>query len=148
MSISAPIALTNSWPIYEASWRLPLMGGGLDARPVLEKNGIGQWNCRLSDDSLTWSESVYALFGIPVEERLTRALAKACYVQSSLIAMEALRTHALRHRRGFSLDARIQRPNGDLRWMRLKAAPVLCEGRIVRLAGTKQDVTAEYEDGF
>jgi PAS domain S-box-containing protein len=147
MSVVAALTLTNSWPIYEASWRLPIVGAGADAFPELEGEGIGQWSCRLSDEGLTWSEEVYRLFGIPAEERVTRSLARSLYLPHCRSSMEMLRAFSLRHNRGFTLDARIRRPDGDLRWMRLSAAPVLCEGRIVRLAGTKQDVTAKYDEG-
>jgi hypothetical protein len=51
--------------------------------------------------------------------------------------MERLRAYAIRHRRGFTLDAELQPAAGGRRWMRLIAAPA-CEGdRVVRLHGLK-----------
>ncbi|MCW2336823.1 PAS domain S-box-containing protein [Sphingobium sp. B2D3A] len=137
--------LTHSWPVYEASWRLPIMPMVNREESALDNQGIGLWSCRLTDESLTWSRAVYDLFGIPVEEKLTRSLATSIYLADSRAAMESLRAYAIRHRRGFTMDARLRRPDGALRWMRLTAVPVLCERRVVRLTGTKQDVTAEYE---
>ena len=130
--------LAHSWPIYEATWRLP------PSRDP-KSRATGTWSCRLSDEVLCWSPAVYALFGIPVEERLTRSLTLSFYLPHSRSALETLRAHAIRHKRGFSLDARIRRPDGELRWMRLTAAPVLCEGRVIRLEGTKEDVTRVHE---
>lgn len=97
------------------------------------------------DNAINWSPAVRDLFGLPHEEPLTRSLTVSLYLPESRLAMEALRAHAIRHHRGFTLDARIRRPDGEKRWMRLTAAPVLCNGRAVRLVGTKQDVTATYD---
>lgn len=59
--------------------------------------------------------------------------------------MEMLRAYAIRHHRGFTFDAQIRPVGGDMRWMRLSAVPVLSEGKVVKLMGVKQDVTAAYE---
>jgi hypothetical protein len=51
--------------------------------------------------------------------------------------MERLRSYAIRHKRGFTLDIEIRAAVGETRWTRLIAAP-LCEGnRAVRLHGLK-----------
>lgn len=149
-----PLALTHSWPLYEAARRLSLDGiVPFDpdiAMPGLEEDalaalGLGVWYCDLRDESLRWSKAVHDLFGIPQDEAPSRPLAVSLYLPDSRIAMEQLRTHAIRHRRGFTMDARIRRPDGDIRWMRLSALPILAGTQVVRLCGTKQDVTWEYD---
>ncbi len=57
--------------------------------------------------------------------------------------MERLRAYAIKHRRGFTLDAEIRPDRGDRRWMRLLAAPVCEGGRVVRLHGLKQIILSE-----
>jgi diguanylate cyclase (GGDEF)-like protein len=57
--------------------------------------------------------------------------------------LERLRTQAIASRSGFSLDARILRPDGQQRWMRIVAGTASANGRAVRLYGMKQDITAE-----
>nr|WP_284732141.1 PAS domain-containing protein [Sphingobium nicotianae] len=120
-----------------------------DAPPLAEDpfaaQGIGIWQCDLQTNRLNWTPAVYNLFGIPVGMEVHRALAVSLYVQESRSAMEELRAYAIRHRRGFTLDAQIRRPDGDLRWMRLSAIPVMEGRKVVRLCGTKQDVTVEYD---
>ena len=97
----------------------------------------GLWECDLSDDSLVWSGGVYDIFGLPRDAKLRRDEIVALYCEESRAAMERLRAHAIKHRRGFTLDAEIRPVVGGRRWMRLVAAPV-CEGeRIVRLHGLK-----------
>lgn len=134
MNLAKPLPLTHSWPLYEATERL-----------AATAPGVGYWLCNLADNALTWSAPVHELFGIPLDERPSRALALSLYLPDCRAAMELLRGHAIRHRRGFTMDARIRRADGDVRWMRLNAAPVIADRKVVRLVGTKQDVTPEYD---
>lgn len=112
---------------------------------MLDGQGIGRWSCRLQDNALSWSPAVYELFGLSADRPPSREHTVALYLPESRDAMEELRDYAIRHQRGFTLDARIRRLNGEERWMRLNAMPFMCERRVVRLFGTKQDVTAEYQ---
>jgi len=51
--------------------------------------------------------------------------------------MERLRSYAIEHRRGFTLDVEIRPVTGGSRWMRLITAPI-CDGdRVMRLHGLK-----------
>jgi PAS domain-containing protein len=157
MSLSFPSPLTHSWPLFEQRQRfdlgcltdgqngVPAMTGG-DTAPLTAR-GIGLWECDLHDNALTWTAGVYDLFGLPRGAILDRDAIAALYAEPSRAAMERLRAHAIKHRRGFTLDAEIVPVTGPRRWMRLIAAPV-CVGRhAVRLHGIKQDVTALYRDG-
>jgi PAS domain S-box-containing protein len=151
------LSLFHSWPLFDAEERIgPVQLEALgrlvrgaddddqDFAPFA--SDIGLWTCDLANNNaLLWSPEVHALFGIPVDEVLTRSLAASCYVPRSRVAMEALRAHAIHHRRGFTLDAMIRRPDGDSRWMRLSAMPVVADRKVVRLIGTKQDVTVVYD---
>jgi PAS domain-containing protein len=90
---------------------------------------------------------VHDLFGLPRGEPVCRPLAVSLYMPDAREGMEQMRAYAIKHRRGFTMDARIRRPDGDIRWMRLSALPILVGARVMRLCGTKQDVTAEYDGG-
>ena len=155
MNALLPLPLTHSWPVYEAPLRLPLghliaavseMTQPPSSREPFTAQGIGIWQCDLrQSDMLSWTAPIYALFGLPDGERICRSLTVSLYEESSRRAMEELRAHAIRHRRGFTLDARIRRADGDARWMRLSAMPVIEGRKVVRLVGTKQDVTVAYD---
>lgn len=153
-----PLPLFHSWPIFDAAARLGLrrlqaICKNDDAMPVaasgpedpLAGAGIGVWRCDLADETLYWTPAVYDLFGFPVDEPPSRKLTLSCYADRSRIAMEQLRAHTIRHRRGFTLDVLIRRPDREMRWMRLSTLPILEQGRVVRLTGTKQDVTTLYD---
>lgn len=148
------LPLTHSWPLFERDQRLDL-GGLFDwresapadlalASQTLAEQGIGIWQCDLAESTLAWSVGVYDIFGLPRGALVTRDEAVALYAEHSRAAMERLRAYALRHRRGFTLDAEIIPAQGSRRWMRLVAAPICIAGRPVRLRGYKQDVTQLY----
>ena len=104
---------------------------------------LGAWECDLRDNSLKWTPKVFDLFGLPSNIRIQRADAVALYCEESREAMEMLRAYVIRHRRGFTMDARLIRPDGEHRWMRLTAT-LACDGtRPRRLFGTKQDISIE-----
>lgn len=144
------LPLTHSWPLFEQGKHFDL--GRLIGSDSLSwthgqslaGTGIGLWECDLRDNSLIWSAETYDLFGLPRDAALSRAETVALYCEHSRTAMERLRAYAIKHRRGFTLDAQILPARGVKRWMRLVAAPI-CEGsRVVRLHGLKQDITHEY----
>jgi PAS domain-containing protein len=146
--------LTHSWPLFEQQQRFDL-GRLLDeptqARLVpechpefLTAHGVGLWDCDLSDNALSWTDGVFDLFGLPRGAVLARDEIAGLYVEPSRAAMERLRAHAIKHRRGFTLDAEIMPVTGPSKWMRLIAAPVCVGRQVVRLHGIKQDVSAAY----
>jgi PAS domain-containing protein len=158
MMPTEPLPLNHSWPTFEAAERMAIPG--LDGFPadalhspqllaamndLLALRGIGLWQCDLANERLTWSSSVYDLFGLPQDEPVTRSLAVSLYRPDSRRAMESLRAHAIRFRRGFTVDAEIRQPGGDDRWMRLLALPVVEDDKVVRLCGLKIDVTWHYD---
>ncbi|WP_245798584.1 hypothetical protein [Sphingopyxis flava] len=99
--------------------------------------GVGVWHCDLRGNRLTWSPTVYDLFGIPLGAKVSREDAVALYCEGSRAAMERLRAHAIEHRRGFTLDVEIGPARAQTRWIRLIAAPE-CDGEtVVGLHGFK-----------
>lgn len=146
MGIFERLPLTHSWPLSEQGLHFDL---GCILNSVLTDaiapaavgdvgmHHAGCWECDLSDNSLIWSGGVYDIFGLPRGAQLTRDEAVALYSEESRAKLEQLRAHAIRHRRGFTLDAEIRPAVGPRRWMRLICAPV-CDGdRPVRLHGLK-----------
>ena len=146
MKRTEPLALHHSWPIFERARHFDL-GSVLNCAviDVLEPALVGElavhhsglWECDLADDSLTWSGGVYDIFGLPRNAAIRRDEIVAFYCEESRVAMERLRAHSIKHRRGFTLDAEIRPVVGGRRWMRLIAAPVCEDRRVVRLHGLK-----------
>jgi PAS domain S-box-containing protein len=149
------ISLFHSWPLFDAEERIGftklealarLMREPEEASEIVLEADTGLWSCDLArNNALVWSPQVYELFALDRNEPLTRSAAVSCYVPRSRVAMEALRAHAIHHRRGFTLDAMLRRHDGETRWMRLSTMPIVADGKVVRLCGTKRDVTVEYD---
>jgi PAS domain-containing protein len=141
-----PLALHHSWPIFEQARHFDL-GCVLSSAvtDIIEPAQVGTlalhhaglWECDLSDNGLIWSGGVYDIFGLPRNAKISRDEIVALYCEESRAAMERLRAHAIRHRRGFTLDVEINSVTDGRRWMRLIGAPVCEDGRAVRLHGLK-----------
>ncbi len=151
MKPTHPLPVHHSWPLYERARYFELGQlhgpGTLDAvADVADLAAIersvrfqpGWWECDLVDNNrLSWSNEVYDIFGLPRGAAVTRAETVALYEDGSRTAMEKLRAYAIRHRRGFTLDVEIRPATASPRWMRLIAAPVCIDDRIVKLQGLK-----------
>lgn len=143
---AVPAPLYESWPLLEKDRHFDL--GQLlscavtDAIAPLAVGELGVshagcWECDLTDQSLFWSGGVYDIFGLPRGVRVARDQAVGFYAEHSRAAMERLRSYAIRHCRGFTLDVDIRPAVGEGRRMRLIGMPV-CEGdQAVRLHGLK-----------
>ena len=146
MKRTEPLALHHSWPIFEQARHFDL-GCVLSSAvtDIIEPAQVGTlalhhaglWECDLSDNGLIWSGGVYDIFGLPRNAKISRDEIVALYCEESRAAMERLRAHAIRHRRGFTLDVEINSVTDGPRWMRLIGAPVCEDGRAVRLHGLK-----------
>lgn len=146
MKAANPFPLNHSWPLFEQPKHFELgcilscaVTDALDPIDVTSSAfpQSGCWECDLADNSLIWSGGVYDIFGLPRGTPINRREIVALYREESRAAMESLRAYAIRHTRGFTLDAEIRPAAGVSRWMRLIAAPI-CDGdRVVRLLGLK-----------
>jgi len=103
--------------------------------------GAGYWRCDIAeDDQLTWSENVYALFGLPAGTPVMRDWAVERYAEPSRTILERVREFALNRKLGFILDAEICPEGGGSCWIRVIAVPILAKdnGRVVGLQGLKR----------
>ncbi len=146
MNPTEPLPLHHSWPVLDRyqQFDLGLVHDGEGPAAAAADARIGHWSCELADQQLRWSAPVFDLFGLPRNATTTRDETIALYAERSRAAMERLRAYAIRHRRGFTLDVELRPATGGPRWMRLTAAPVCVGHRVVRLHGSKQDITALY----
>lgn len=106
---------------------------------------IGHWQVRLPDYDLTWSDGVYAIYGVSRESfQLTLESAIAPYLPADQIAIGRDVAAAVANRSGFEHAARLRRPNGEIRHI-LSRGMVLVDaaGTPVSLFGVVVDQTEE-----
>lgn len=111
----------------------------------LDRAGIGLFECDLRTERLNWTRSVYDIFGLP-ERGFHRGDVVELYDPESREALDALRSRAIETEGSFTLDARITRPDGSDRWIRITAEVEHAGGKAVRLAGTKRDITEQRRE--
>lgn len=104
---------------------------------------VGAWECDLANETLSWTDGVYALFGLKHGSGIYRSAILDLYEERSRREMNQLRSKAISTGQGFALDCRIKAANGEKRWMRLIVGVSHEHGRPIRIFGSKQDVTAE-----
>lgn len=147
MTPTEPLALHHSWPLTDSRQQfrdgalLPPRAAGLmlsrEKGDMLVDHGVGVWTCTIPDDAMNWNDAMYDILGFPQGAAVTRAEALAVYAEESRAATERLRAHAIRHRRGFTIDVEMHPAAALPRWMRLVASPVIVDGRVERLEGLK-----------
>lgn len=138
MQLREPLPLYHSWPLFDMQRQFDL-GRLIDpaAMPRFLPDDAYRWSCDLDDNSLYWSQEVFDLFGFPRGTAPSRQDALGVYCEESRAAMESLRSYAIRHRRGFTIDLTIHPGGGALKSFRLMAVPHCEDGRVTRLHGLK-----------
>lgn len=111
----------------------------------LDRAGIGLFECDLRTERLSWTRSVYDVFGL-ARRGFHRSDVVGLYDAQSREALDALRSRAIETAGSFMLDARITRPDGADRWIQIVAEVEHENGRPVRLSGTKRDITQQRRE--
>lgn len=88
---------------------------------------------------------MFDIFGLPRHERVDRRDTVDMYGEPDRLVLERVRSAAIASCGMFSLEAQIFRPDGEARWIRIKAATKVQNGRAVTLYGMKQDITVERQ---
>lgn len=109
----------------------------------LQPAALGAWECNLANETLSWTDGIYDLFGLQRGSEIYRKATLDLYEERSRREMEQRRSNAIRTGQGFALDCRIRAASGEKRWMRLIVGVGHQHGRPIRIFGSKQDVTAE-----
>ncbi|WP_236953994.1 PAS domain-containing protein [Marinobacter salinus] len=103
---------------------------------------LGNWSAEIESGHLTWSDEIYRIFGYePGEiEPNVEAFHDAVHPEDRSRVRESERLSQTTGRH--DLIHRIVRPDGDIRHVHeLARAEVDDEGKLIRLAGTVQDIT-------
>lgn len=140
------MSVRDLWPLHEKTRQfelgLLLNCAATDAIQPAEVGQLGPyhagcWECDLADQSLFWSGGIYDIFGLPRGISVSREEAVAFYSERSRAAMERLRSYAIHHNCGFTIDVELRPAVGAPRWVRLIGAPDCSGKRPVRLHGVK-----------
>ena len=104
---------------------------------------LGNWEWDIVSGALIWSDEVYRIFGLAPQQFGAdyKAFLQAVHPEDRQFVDAQVRA-ALEQTHPYSIDHRIVRPDGSVRYVH-EQAEVLCneEGQPVKMLGTVQDIT-------
>ncbi|MBZ0122041.1 MAG: PAS domain S-box protein, partial [Sandaracinaceae bacterium] len=107
---------------------------------------IGNWEWNRDASTLWWSDEVYRIFGrSPSSFEVTLDAFFGCVLEEDRPNVLAAIEQAFASGRRYSVDHRIERPDGSIRWVQenaeLWAGP---NGALIGMRGTVQDITERH----
>ena len=105
---------------------------------------LGTWDWDLGADRVVWSDSLWDVSGLDRERTvLTRASFIAAIHPDDRAAMQSAIDAALLHDAPFHHEARMLKPDGEVRWMSSHGRVLRDDsGRALRMVGVDMDITA------
>ncbi|PAU85281.1 PAS domain-containing sensor histidine kinase [Halorubrum salipaludis] len=113
-----------------------------------ESASIGWWEFDLLDGSLTWSDEVYRIHEVPMDESVELEDAIEFYHPADRETIEAAFDRLIEEGESYDLELRVVRESGQTRWVRAIGDPQFDDsGDVVGALGLFQDITErkEYE---
>ncbi|WP_299776227.1 sensor domain-containing diguanylate cyclase [uncultured Pseudoteredinibacter sp.] len=108
---------------------------------------IGTWDWNLPEDRVTWSEEIYSILGLPTDFEIhgIQTVYDLVLPDDVQIFKESL-IEGGRQGSTFVFEHRVAKADGSICHIRQNGEAFLnADGEVVRMLGTAQDVTQEYE---
>ena len=104
---------------------------------------VGDWSRNLETGRSSWSDEMYRIFGCDPETfKMTYNKIAGMFHPDDLKDVESSLKKAISNRKTHSLEYRIIRSDGEIRWVHVNALPAFNEkGEPVSISGTLQDIT-------
>jgi PAS domain S-box-containing protein len=106
---------------------------------------VGGWEIDPEDQSVVWTDEVYRIFGLPIDEEPSLEEAIDLYHPEDRPTIEAAVDAALEEGEPFDEELRVVRSDGETRWVRVLGEPTVTDGTVETLRGTFQDITERKE---
>jgi PAS domain S-box-containing protein len=105
---------------------------------------VGSWEWHVPTNRITWSDELYRIYGVePHSELSYESFLEHVHPEDRDVTRSVVE-RALEERAPFELTHRIVRDDGTVRWVVGRGRAVVDDtGRLVRMAGTAQDVTEQ-----
>jgi PAS domain S-box-containing protein len=106
---------------------------------------VGGWALDVASGEEAWTEEVTRIYGCDPSARMTMAARLALFSGESHEQLSAALRAALASGIAYDLEVELVTPTGESKWLRSIARPEMEHGRVVRVRGAVQDVTAQHE---
>ncbi len=109
---------------------------------------LGSWEWDINKNEVTWSDELFKIFGL--EDNKPDKITYDSYLQyvhpDDVDEVKKAINRAIKQKRPFAVDHRVVYPDRSYGYIRSEGRPLLNQrGRVVKLAGTAQDVTEMHK---
>lgn len=103
---------------------------------------LGHWEFDTASQRARWSEQLKQLLGVSSTTDLGPELLRKLIIQEDQPIFDHALQNAQSGGQGYDIEYRIQRPDGEIRWLNCKAVTELNhQGKVRKLVGITQDIT-------
>lgn len=134
--------IARYWPMSEhARVEAALVAIDKRLRLALEGGGMGIWEAPFPMGEPIWSEREYSIFGLAPGTLITRELFQTLIHPKDWEKLRYTLDDAMLQGSDYTLEYRIIRPDGAVRWLAERATAIRDEDNHVRLVGINFDIT-------
>jgi PAS domain S-box-containing protein len=106
---------------------------------------VGGWEIDTGKQDVFWTEHLPEMLGRDYDEEPPLEEALDVYVEEDRPRVENAVEEALAAGDSFNVEARFERPDGEIRWFQIRGEPTVEDGEVVTLRGAVQDITERKE---
>jgi PAS domain S-box-containing protein len=119
------------------------------ARDLFERTeriaDVGGWEIDTETMEVFWTDHLFELLGVDADESPPLDEALDIYHEADRPIVESAIEDALDTGEPFDVDVRFRRPDGEIRWLRVRGTPAVEDGEVVALRGAVRDITDQQE---
>jgi PAS domain S-box-containing protein len=102
---------------------------------------VGGWEIDTKTQDVFWTDHLFEMLGGQYDTEPSLDEALDVYIEEDRPNVEAAVEDALENGESFEVEARYERPNGEIRWFNIRGVPSLADGEVETLRGAVQDIT-------
>lgn len=103
---------------------------------------VGGWSIDIESGAVYWSRQIFSMAGLPKDHSPTLESMLERFAPKDRQALQAAMDHALQSGEGWSLELPMNTLDGRLIWVHLIGEVEIEDGKLVRIVGATQDITA------
>jgi PAS domain S-box-containing protein len=108
---------------------------------------VGGWEIDPQTQEVFWSDHLFEMLGQEGDDEPPLDEALDVYLEADRPRVETAVEEAIAAGESFDVEARYQRPDGSIRWFRIRGEPTIKDGEVVTLRGAVHDITDHKGSG-
>ena len=109
-----------------------------------ELSRTGGWEYDLESGEVLWTDQIYVIFGLPPEATYPNFDANLPLFTENgrKVVIDSLERCKV-DLQPYTMEVEVNTPQGELKWIRVRAVPVVKDNRVIKLRGALMDITKE-----